>query len=87
MSTTPENPLPLDTIAAALRIAAIGGDELWGYDEIAAWSKHERNYVVNVITQQEDFPKPVRVSPSTKGHPRYFASDVIAWGRRRQQRS
>lgn len=79
------NPEPsIDALAAALRLVAIGGRELWGYDEIAAYSKYERNYVQNVITAQGDFPKPIRVLKDGRGHPRYIASDVMAWfeGRR-----
>lgn len=87
MSTTPENPIPIETIAAALRIAAMGGEELWGFDEIAAFGKYERNYVVNVITAHPEFPKPTRALPDKAGHPRYFASDVIAYFRRTQRRS
>jgi hypothetical protein len=87
MSTTPEN-LPLETIAAALRIAAMGGRELWGYDEIAAYSKYERNYVVNVIAAQPTFPKPVNVLKDTgkKAHPRYIANDVMEWFESRKER-
>ena len=77
MSAVPEP--SIEALAAALRLVAIGGRELWGFDEIAAYSKYERNYVVNVITSQPDFPKPIRVLPDGRGHPRYIASDVMAW--------
>lgn len=74
MSANPEN---IEALAAALRLVAIGGRELWGYDEIAAYSKFERNYVANVVACQPGFPKPIRIIK--KGHPRYIASDVMAW--------
>lgn len=77
MSTTPDN-LPLEQVTAALRIAAMGGRELWGYDEIAAYSKFERNYVVNTITQQAGFPRPIR-AVNARSHPRYVANEVMAW--------
>jgi predicted DNA-binding transcriptional regulator AlpA len=81
MSTNPES---IDALAAALRLVAIGGRELWGFDEIAAYSKYERNYVVNVITAQPGFPKPIRIV--SRGHPRWIASDVMNWFEERQER-
>lgn len=84
MSTTPEN-LPLEAITAAIRAAALGGRELWGYDEIAAYSKFERNYVVNVIAAKPDFPKPIR-AVNARSHPRYIANEVMAWFEGKQER-
>jgi hypothetical protein len=51
------NPESIDALAAALRLVAIGGRELWGFDEIAAYSKLERNYIVNVITAKPGIPE------------------------------
>lgn len=76
MSANPDN---IASLAAALRLVAIGGRELWGFEEIAAYSKFERNYVANVITAKPDFPKPIRVNGKAKDHPRYVAADVMAW--------
>ncbi len=73
------NPESIDTLAAALRLVALGGRELWGFDEIAAYSKFTRNYVVNDITARPDFPKPIRLGKDGSGHPRYVASEVMAW--------
>ena len=75
MSANPEH---IDALAAALRLVAIGGRELWGYDEIAAYAKLERNYIANTITCQPGFPAPIRVM-GPKSHPRYVASEVMAW--------
>lgn len=80
MSANPQN---IEALAAALRLVAIGGRELWSFDEIAAYSKYERNYVVNVLTAQPDFPKPVRVLKGS--HPRYIASEVMGWFEARQE--
>lgn len=79
MSTTPEN---IDRIIAAVRAAASAGErDLWGYDEIAAYSKYERNYVVNTIVCLPGFPRPVNVlhDAGRKAHPRYVASEVMDW--------
>lgn len=84
MSTTPDN-LPLETITAALRAAALGGRELWGYDEIAAYSKFEKTYVVNVIAAKPDFPRPIRVV-NARSHPRWKAGDVMDWFEARQEK-
>jgi hypothetical protein len=81
------NPIDLNQIIAAIRIAALGGEELWGFDEIAAHSKFERNYVVNYITALPDFPRPIRVGKDGKGHPRYIAHEVIAWFKARQEKA
>lgn len=82
MSALPDN---IASLAAALRLVAIGGRDLWGFDEIAAYCKFERNYVANVITAQPDFPKPIRVG-GPRGHPRYVASEVMAWFEAHQER-
>lgn len=82
MSTAPEH---IDALAAALRLVALGGRELWGFDEIAAYAKYERNYVVNFITAQPDFPKPIRIGKDGRGHARYIASEVMAWFESRQE--
>lgn len=83
MSTNPDH-ISFDRLAAALRIAAIGGRELWGFDEIAAYSKYARNYVVNVITAKPDFPKAIRLEG--KGLPRYIASEVMTWFESHQEK-
>lgn len=75
MSANPID-IPVAALTAALRFVV--GRELWSYDEIAAYSKFERNYVQNVICLQPGFPKAIR--PVTeKGHPRYIANEVMAW--------
>jgi hypothetical protein len=80
------NPLPpLEALTEAIRRVALGGRELWGYDEIAAYSKYERNYVQNVITAQPAFPKPIRVLNEGRGHPRYIAGQVMQWFEDRQE--
>lgn len=69
----------LPFLDALKRIAAPGGDRaLWGYDEIADYSKYRRDYIANVIVVQPDFPKPIRVL-SDKAHPRYVAREVMEW--------
>lgn len=76
----------LETIATALQRLAAGNNprELWGYLEIAAYSKYEYNYVVNVIAAQPGFPKPIRaVAP--RSQPRYIAGEVMAWFESRQE--
>lgn len=82
MSTAPDN---IDRIIAAVRAAATGDRELWGYDEIAAYSKFERNYVVNVIAAKPDFPKPIR-AVNARSHPRYIAHEVMEWFEARQEK-
>lgn len=77
------NPANIEALAAALRLVALGGRELWGFDEIAAYSKYERNYVANVITALPEFPKPIRAVKG--GHPRYIASEVMAFFEARQE--
>lgn len=67
----------IEQIAAALRIAAIGGRELWSYNEITAYCKFARNHVVNTITARPDFPKATRVGGV--GQPRWVAAEVMAW--------
>jgi predicted DNA-binding transcriptional regulator AlpA len=67
----------IQQIAAALRIAAMGGRELWGYDEITAYCKFKRNYVVNTITARADFPRACKVGGV--GQPRWVAAEVMAW--------
>jgi predicted DNA-binding transcriptional regulator AlpA len=79
------NPIPsLEALAEALRVVALGGRELWGYDEIAAYSKYERNTIVNEIVIRADFPKPIRIG-GPKGHPRFIASQVMAWFEKHQE--
>lgn len=77
MSAIPEP--SMKELQSALRLVALGGRELWGFDEIAAYAKFERNYVVNVITALPDFPKAIRVLGEGRGHPRYVASEVMTW--------
>jgi predicted DNA-binding transcriptional regulator AlpA len=84
MSAAPEK---IDQLAAALRLVALGGRELWGFDEIASYSKFERNYVVNYITAQPDFPKPIRLGKERRGHPRYIAHEVMTWFESFQERA
>lgn len=81
------NPNDLSTIASALQRIALANNprELWGYAEIAAYSKFEFNYVANVISGQPDFPKPIRaVNP--RSHPRYVAGEVMAWFEGRKEK-
>lgn len=72
MSTTAEA-LPL---LLALR-KLVEDDDLWGYDEIAAYAKAKRTYIANVVTQHPSFPKPIR--PMGNGHPRWPKNEVKAW--------
>lgn len=80
MSANPDN---IASLTQALRLVALGGRDLWGFDEIAAYAKFERNYVANFVTAQPDFPRPIRLAQ--KGHPRYIASEVMAWFEGKQE--
>lgn len=81
------NPNHLDTIAAALQRLALAGNprELWGYAEIAVYSKYEFNYVANIITNLPDFPKPIR-TVNERSQPRYVAGQVMEWFEARQEK-
>lgn len=50
---------------------------LWSFAQIVLYSNFKYNYVVNFLSVQPDFPKPVRIGG--KGQPRYIAGDVMAW--------
>ncbi|TXF09821.1 helix-turn-helix transcriptional regulator [Pelomicrobium methylotrophicum] len=55
--------------------------DLWSADEIAAYLKVCRRYVIDRYSKLPDFPPAIRL-PSAggrSGHPRWRASDVIAW--------
>lgn len=57
--------------------------ELWGYDELAKYSKLSRAYIANSIVVRPGFPKPIRLGP--KAHPRWVSEEVMKWFE--QQRS
>lgn len=81
------NPNDISTITAALQRLALTANprELWGYDEIAAYSKLARNYVANVITVIPSFPKPIRVV-NERSFPRYVAGEVMTWFESRKEK-
>lgn len=85
MSANPEK-IQTDAIAAALLRLTVTSNprELWGYDEIAAYSKLARNYVANVVVLQAKFPRPIR-AVNEASHPRYVAGEVMDWFESRKE--
>lgn len=55
--------------------------ELWSADEIAAYLKVCRSYVIDHYSKLPDFPPAIRLPSvgSGSGRPRWRASEVIAW--------
>lgn len=50
----------------------------WSFAHISLWMGYEYNYVVNVLSVREDFPKPIRVG-GARGQPRYIAGEIMRW--------
>lgn len=80
MSAIAPNPL----LDALRQLLATADRDLWGYDEIAAYAKAQKNYIANVVTLQPDFPKPIRPM-GPKSHPRWIKSQVMEWYEARQE--
>mgnify|MGYP001163372574 CR=1 FL=1 len=57
-------------------------EQLWSARTIAERMDYEENYVVNSLVFKPGFPSPVKIEG--KGHPRWFADEVIAWWRSHQ---
>lgn len=51
---------------------------LWSFAHIALYSSYEYNYVVNVLSVMEDFPKPIRIMGKA-GKPRFKAGEIMRW--------
>lgn len=61
--------------------------ELWSAAEIAAYLKVSPRQVIDRYSKLPDFPRAIRL-PSLSGgcgHPRWKASDVIAWSQKYQE--
>ena len=63
---------------------------LWNAHEVANYLRCENpRQVTERYASREDFPLPVRLPTpqGTRGHPRWYAAEVIKWARKWQERN
>jgi len=62
--------------------------DLWGAKEIAAYIKLSERVVIERVVTVSGFPQAIRLPTQrgTKGHPRWKASEVIAWAEKHQEK-
>jgi predicted DNA-binding transcriptional regulator AlpA len=58
-------------------------EQLWGHKEIGAFTNFCAAHVKNKIVKEPDFPKPFFVTSDARRNPRWLASEVVAWARKR----
>jgi hypothetical protein len=60
---------------------------LWDADDVAAYLRVERRYVLERLAVRTDWPKAIRLTDGPKGGARWRAREIIAWAQRRQERA
>jgi hypothetical protein len=60
---------------------------LWDADDVAAYLRVERRYVLERLAIRTDWPRAIRLTDGPKGSARWRAREVIAWAQRRQERA
>jgi hypothetical protein len=60
---------------------------LWDADDVAAYLRVERRYVLERLAVRADWPKAIRLTDGPKGGARWRAREIIAWAQRRQERA
>lgn len=92
--------IPVDLISAKLdeliaavlnsKITAKVGLEatLWNTTDVASYLKVSYRYASEYIVTHHTFPNALRLPTQnqTKGHPRWYAAEVIAWAARYQEK-
>jgi hypothetical protein len=57
---------------------------LWDADDVAAYLRVERRYVLERLAPRTDWPKAIRLTDGPKGGARWRAREVVAWAQKRQ---
>lgn len=60
---------------------------LWDADDVAAYLRVERRYVLERLAIRPDWPAAIRLTDTGKGSARWRAREVIAWAQRRKERA
>lgn len=60
---------------------------LWDADDVAAYLRVERRYVLERLAIRPDWPAPIRLTDGPKGGARWRAREVIHWAQKRQERA
>lgn len=60
---------------------------LWDADDVAAYLRVQRRYVLERLAIRPDWPGAIRLTDSGHGGARWRAREVIAWAQRRQERT
>ena len=60
------------------------GHRLWDADDVAAYLRVQRRYVLERLATRPDWPKAIRLTDGVHAPARWHAVDVIEWARRRR---
>lgn len=76
----------LADILSTLRAQAVPlGHRLWDADDVAAYLRVERRYVLERLAVRTDWPKAIALTDGQKGPRRWKAAEIVAWAERRRR--